>query len=175
MSAATTPQTSAADNEFVITRLLDAPRALVFQAWTDPAHMARWWGPHNFTNPVCEIDLRVGGAHRIVMRSPDGVDYPIKGVYREIVVPERLVMTLDCSEHPADWHDMVKPNRAQDERNPAGEMVSTVTFEERGNKTMLTIRTRFESAAIRDAMLKMGMTEGWTESLERLAAHLAKT
>ncbi|MFC3106967.1 SRPBCC domain-containing protein [Undibacterium arcticum] len=174
MNTATTPQAPAAGNEFVISRLLDAPRTLVFQAWTDPTQMARWFGPHNFTNPVCEIDLRVGGAHRIVMRSPDGVDYPIKGVYREIVAPERLVMTLDCSEHPDAWHDMVKPNRARDERNPAGEMLSTVTFEDVDGKTKLTIRTRFESATIRDAMLKMGMTEGWTESLERLAAHLAK-
>ncbi|MFD2273315.1 SRPBCC domain-containing protein [Undibacterium arcticum] len=90
------------------------------------------------------------------------------------MAPERLVMTLDCSEHPDAWHDMVKPNRARDERNPAGEMLSTVTFEDVDGKTKLTIRTRFESATIRDAMLKMGMTEGWTESLERLAAHLAK-
>ena len=72
----------------LVVRELDAPRALVFQAWTDPAHMARWWGPHNFTNPVCEIDLRAGGAHRIVMRSPDGVDYPIKGVYRGVAGAE---------------------------------------------------------------------------------------
>ena len=146
----------------------------MFKAWTNPKHMARWWGPKEFTNPVCEMDLRSGGAHRIVMRSPEGVGYPIKGVYREIVEPERLVMTLDCSEHPAEWHDLVNPNRQKGESNPAGEMLMTVTFEEHDGKTKLTIRTRFNSVAIRDAMLKMGMTEGWSQSLDRLEQHVAK-
>jgi uncharacterized protein YndB with AHSA1/START domain len=164
----------AAADEFLISRLLAAPRALVFKAWTDPKHMAQWWGPKEFTNPVCEMDLRPGGAHRVVMRGPDGTEYPIKGVYREIVVPERLVMTLDCSEHPAAWHDLVNPKRRKDDRNPAGIMLQTVTFDDLDGKTRLTIRTRFDSTAIRDAMLKIGMTEGWTESLNRLEQHLAK-
>lgn len=164
----------AAADEFLISRLLAAPRALVFKAWTDPKHMAQWWGPKEFTNPVCEMDLRPGGAHRVVMRGPDGAEYPIKGVYREIVVPERLVMTLDCSEHPAAWHDLVNPKRRKDDRNPAGIMLQTVTFDDLDGKTRLTIRTRFDSTAIRDAMLKIGMTEGWTESLNRLEQHLAK-
>lgn len=125
-------------------------------------------------HPVCEVDLRPGGAYRIVMRSPDGVDYPIKRIYREIKAPERLVMTVDCSEHPAEWHDLAKPNRQQGEDNPAGEMPWTVTFENLEGKTRLTIRTRFESAAIRDAMLRMGMTEGWTQSLEGLEAIVAQ-
>ncbi len=161
------------DREFVISRMFDAPRALVFKAWTDPNQMARWWGPRTFMNPVCEMDVRPGGAYRIVMRSPEGVNYPIKGVYREIVVPERIVMTMDCSEHPDAWHDLVNPNRRKEERDPAGEMLSMVTFEEIDGKTKLTVRTRFNSAAIRDAMLKMGMTEGWSQSLDRLAEELA--
>jgi uncharacterized protein YndB with AHSA1/START domain len=164
--------TSAASNEFIISRMLDAPREVVFKVWTEPKHLSQWWGPHNFTNPVCEIDLRVGGAHRTVMRGEDGTDYPIKGIFKEIVAPERLVMTMDCSEHPQAWHDMVNPNRAKGDNNPAGEMLQTVTFEDIGDQTLLTIRTRFESAAIRDAMVKMGMNEGWTESLERLEAYL---
>jgi len=135
--------------------------------------MAQWWGPRTFTNPVCEMQVRPGGAYRIVMRSAEGVEYPLKGVYREIMEPERLVMTMDCSEHPAEWHDLVKPNRQQEEGNPAGDMLSTVTFEEIDGKTKLTIRIRFNSAAIRDAMLKMGMTEGWSQSLDRLAEELA--
>jgi len=166
--------TEPAEREFVITRIINAPRALVFEAWTDPKYMAEWWGPHTFTNPVCEMDVWPGGAYRIVMRGPDGVEYPVKGVYREVVEPEWLVMTQDCSEHPAEWHDLVNPNRRKEEDNPAGEMLSTVTFEEHDGKTKLAIRTRFDSAAIRDAMLKMGMTEGWSQSLERLEAHLAK-
>jgi uncharacterized protein YndB with AHSA1/START domain len=164
-----------ADQDFVITRIINAPRALVFKAWTDPKQMAQWWGPKGFTNPVCEMDVRPGGAHRIVMRGPDGTDYPVKGVYREIVEPERLVMTLDCSEHPEAWHDMVKPNRKKGERNPVGEMLQTVTFEDQGGKTKLTVRTRFNSTAIRDAMVKMGMSEGWAQSLDRLQTHVANT
>ena len=167
------PTTDPAEPEFVITRVFDAPRWLVFKAWTDPKHMAQWWGPHGFTNPVCEMDVRPGGAYRIVMRSPEGVEYPVKGVYREVVEPERLVMTMNCSEHPAEWHDLVNPKRQKGESNPAGDMLSTVTFEDLDGKTKLTIRTRFDSVAIRDSMLKMGMTEGWTQSLERLAEDLA--
>jgi uncharacterized protein YndB with AHSA1/START domain len=69
-----------AEREVVITRIYDAPRPLVFKAWIDPKHLKRWWGPGVFTNPVCEVDARVGGAWRIVMRSPDGIDYPCGGV-----------------------------------------------------------------------------------------------
>ncbi len=171
------PHRGSAGRDFMITRIIDAPRALVFRAWTEPRHLARWWGPRGFTNPVCELDVRPGGAYRIVMRAPppEAVEYPLKGVYREVVEPERLVMTMDCSEHPAAWHDLVKSNRQKGEDNPAGEMLTTVTFEEEGGggKTRVTVRTRFESGAVRDAMLKMGMTEGWSQSLERLGSHLA--
>jgi uncharacterized protein YndB with AHSA1/START domain len=158
--------------EFVITRVLEAPRELVFRAWTDPGHMARWWGPRGFTC-TCEIDPRPGGAYRLVMRSEDGIEYPISGVFREIVEPERLVMTMDPTGHPAEWHDLVNPNRG-DDANPAGQLITTATFEDVGGKTRLTVRTRFESDAIRDAMLKMGMTEGWSQSLERLEELVAK-
>ncbi len=162
-----------AEKDFVISRVFDAPRELVWKAWTDPKHVANWWGPRDFTNPVCELDVRVGGAYRVVMRAPDGAEFPMKGVYREIVAPERLVMSMDCSEHSDEWHDLVNPNR-RGNRNPAGEMVTMATFEKVGDKTRLTIRTRFESAAIRDAMLKMGMTEGWSLSLDRLAECLSR-
>lgn len=158
--------------EFFITRTFDAPRELVWRAWTEPAQLAQWWGPSQITNPVCEMDLRPGGSYRIVMRLPDGTDYPIKGVFIEIAPPERLVMTLDCSEHPDEWHDLVKPDRSKEERNPAGEMVQTTLFENLGEKTRLTLRTRFNSAEIRNAMVKMGMTEGWSQSLDRLAGIL---
>ncbi|HSY27330.1 MAG TPA: SRPBCC family protein [Burkholderiaceae bacterium] len=161
------------DCDFVISRLLDAPRELVFKAWTDPVHMARWWGPKMFSAPICEMDVRPGGSHRIVMRSPDGEDYPIKGYFREVVEPERIVMTMDCSEHPAAWHDMVNPNRAPGDDNPAGEMISTITFEAHDSKTLLTIRVRLKTPAIRNAMVKMGMNEGWGMSLDKLEELLA--
>ena len=134
--------------------------------------MAQWWGPHTFTNPVCDMDVRPGGAYRIVMRGPDGREYPFKGVFREVVEPERLVMTGDTSEHPADWHALLKQNlKGGDE--PPKEFLWSATFAKQGGKTKLTVRLRFESAAIRDAMVKMGMNEGWSQSLERLAEVLA--
>jgi uncharacterized protein YndB with AHSA1/START domain len=161
-----------ADREFILTRLIDAPRELVFKAWTDPKLMAQWWGPHGFTNPVCEVDLRPGGAYRIVMRGPDGVDYPVTGVYREIVSPERIVVTDDCSEHPAEWQDAILQNLSPSERTGSLEAINTVTFEEQGGKTLLTIRTLFHSTAVREAMVKMGMSEGWSQSFERLEEFL---
>jgi uncharacterized protein YndB with AHSA1/START domain len=165
---------TASDSDFVSTRLFDAPRELVFKAWTDPKHMARWWGPHHFTNPVCELDVRPGGKWRIVMRGPDGSLHPANGVYREVVPPERLVMTMNHSELSDEWHDRVNPNRDKTAGKPALEALTTVTFEDQGGKTKLTVRMRFESAAVRDALLKIGMTEGWSQSMERLKEVLAK-
>jgi uncharacterized protein YndB with AHSA1/START domain len=161
------------DRDFVISRVFDAPRELVWRAWTEPKQMAQWWGPHNFTNPVCEMDVRVGGAYRIVMRATDGSEYPMEGTYREIVEPERLVMFMDCSGHPDSWHDLVNPNRDRTKK-PTFVCSQTITFEEVGGQTKLTVRTRLESAAIRDAMVKMGMNDGWSQSLERLETLLKK-
>ena len=85
--------TNAREREVIITRVFDAPRDLVFRAWTDPRHVSQWWGPHHFTNPVCEVDPRVGGAIRIHMRAPDGTVYPMTGRFVEIDRPHRLVFT----------------------------------------------------------------------------------
>ncbi|MEO7100254.1 MAG: SRPBCC domain-containing protein [Luteolibacter sp.] len=167
----------ATDCEFVIMRTFDAPKAAVYRAWTDPALVAQWWGPDPFTCPVCEMDVRPGGAYRIVMRTPEGDfpfkgDFPIRGEFGEIS-PDRIVMIHDATEHPAEWHDMVDPNRG-DNPNPAGKMHQTATFSETNGRTTLTIRTRFETPAIRHAMHKMGMSEGWSGSLDRLARLLSK-
>src|SRR5665213_2477368 len=141
------------DQDFVIERTFNAPCEIVWKAWTDPNQMARWWGPRAITTPICALDVRPGGSYRIVMRGPDGMYYPIKGVYREVKTHELIVMTMDCTEHPDAWHDMVNPDRKGDP-NPAGEMLMTVTFEDFAGKTKLTIRTRFKSAMIRDSMVK---------------------
>jgi uncharacterized protein YndB with AHSA1/START domain len=162
-----------APNEFFITRVINAPKVFVFNAWTDPKQLILWWGPPAVTNTISVMDVKAGGAYRIVMHH-EGTEYPIKGIFREIKKPELLVMTMDCSEHPAQWHDLVKPDRKKGEDNPVGEMLETVTFEDQNNQTKLTIRIRFASTGIRDAMLKMGMKEGWSLSLDRLADHLAK-
>ena len=161
----------ATERDFVITRVFDAPRELVFRTWTDPRHVARWWGPKNFTNPVCELDVRVGGAYHIGMRAPDGTDCPVKGVFREIVPPEKLVMTVECADHFAEFLEHLEPARGE---QPRFEMLQTVTFEALGARTKLTITTRFPTAAIRDAALSVGMTEGWSESLDKLDEELAR-
>ena len=162
----------ATTGDFVISREFDAPGELVWRAWTDPAHLARWWGPRIMSTPVCELDVRPGGAYRIVMRGPDGTDYPIRGVFLEITPPTRLVMTMDCTEHPTSWHQLVKPS-SQPGENPAGILHTTVAFEVIGHKTVLTIQTRFASPAIAAAMVNMGMNDGWSQSLDRLQELLA--
>ena len=153
MAARSSTAAASAERKLMLTRIFDAPRELVFKAWTDPKHMARWWGPKGFTNPVCEMDVRPGGALRIVMRAPDGVDYPMRGVFREIVKPERLVFT----------------NIALDEDgNAVLEGLTTVTFAEHDGKTKLTLQTN-AVALVAEAFQKLeGMEEGWTQSLERL-------
>ena len=161
------------DRAILITRTFNAPRDLVWQAWTDPKHMAQWWGPRGFTNPVCEMDVQPGGIWRIVMRSPEGVDYAMKSVFVKVEPPERLVYVMDCSDHPIEWHDLVNPNRDKSQK-PRLECVQTVTFEDIGGKTKLTIRMDLESASIRDAMVKMGANQGWSGSLDKLAERLSQ-
>src|SRR5207245_576035 len=117
-----------ADGELVLTRMLDAPRGLVFEAWTTCEHLARWWGPRGFTNTIHEMDVRPGGVWRFVMHGPDGVDNQNKVVYLEIVRPELLV------------YDHVSGPRFH----------VTVTFAERRGKTEVSVRMRFESKSLRD-------------------------
>lgn len=147
------------DRDLVITRIFDAPRELVFQAWTDPKQVAQWWGPKDFTNPVCELDARPGGAILIHMRGPDGVVYPMKGKFQEIVPPERLVMLASAIE--------------DEEGNSLLEVVTTVTFVEHEGTTILTVSPVVTKAAPEAAGALAGMEEGWNQSLVRLAELLA--
>jgi uncharacterized protein YndB with AHSA1/START domain len=142
------------ERELEITRVLDAPRALVFAAWTDPKHMARWWGPKCFITPVCEVDARPGGALRIVMRGPDGAEYPMSGTFREVVEAERLVFVST----PEDTRG-----------NPLAETVTTVTFADvDGGKTKLVLHTRAVGLAPIAAQMFEGMEAGWTQTIDRL-------
>jgi uncharacterized protein YndB with AHSA1/START domain len=154
------PATHPAERELVIERIFDAPRELVFRAWTDPKHMGRWWGPHGFTNPVCELDVRPGGAIRIDMTGPDGVVYPMNGVFHEIVEPERLVFTSSAFADQ-DGHDQL-------------EVRNTITFADEGGKTKLTVRAAVVRSTPEVAGALEGMEEGWSQSLDRLAQVLAK-
>lgn len=146
--------------ELVLTRVFDAPREVVFEAWTDPRHLVQWWGPKGFTNPVCEADARPGGAIRVHMRAPDGTVYPMTGVFDEVVRPERLVFTST-------------PLDAQG--NPMFEVLTTVTFAEQGQKTKLTLQATVVKLTDAAAPYLQGMEMGWTQSLERLAEHLAQS
>jgi uncharacterized protein YndB with AHSA1/START domain/predicted enzyme related to lactoylglutathione lyase len=163
------------DREFVITRTFDAPPDLVFNAWTDPKHIANWWGPHGMTNLVSEMDVRPGGAYRLVMRDASGTDYPLKGIFRDVIKSRLLVMLMDFSEHSDAWHDRVNPDRDKTKPKPPLNWITTVTFEPLDNKTKLTIQVLFESAALSINMLKTGMTVGWSQTLERLATELERT
>jgi uncharacterized protein YndB with AHSA1/START domain len=147
----------AAQHELILTRVLDAPRALVFKAWTDPKHLAQWWGPNGFTNPVCEVDLRPGGALLIHMHG-FGVTYPMKGTFHEIVEPERLVFTASAVD---------------DAGTAYLEVLNTVTFAERDGKTTLTLTARVVKTGPGATDALAGMDEGWNQSLDRLATHVA--
>jgi uncharacterized protein YndB with AHSA1/START domain len=147
------------ERELTLTRVFDAPRGLVFQAWTEPEHLKQWWGPHGFTTPTCEVDLRVGGAWKIVMRFPDGSnEHTMQAVYREILPPERLAFT----------------NVALDkDGNRLLEGLTTVTFADLGGKTKLTLQTRMTGLVSYAGRMLEGMEPGWSQSLERLAEKLA--
>ena len=152
-------KTAAPTCEVTLTRIFDAPRSLVFEAWTDPVHMAKWWGPESFTNPVCELDTRPGGKIRIDMRAPDGIVYPMIGTFHEIEKPERLVFTTVAQDH--------KGNALLEGR-------TTVTFEDLGAKTKITVQSSAIGIAAGAAEMLKGMEYGWTQSLVRLEALVSR-
>jgi uncharacterized protein YndB with AHSA1/START domain len=149
-------QTPTADREIVISRVFDAPRELVFKVWTDSQHVAEWWGPNGFTTTLHEMDVRPGGVWRFVMHAPDGVDYPNKIVFAEVVEPERLVFS----------HGSGAPDDAGFE--------VTITFADEGGKTRLTMRQRYATAAERDYVAReYHAVEMGNQSLNRFAEYLA--
>jgi uncharacterized protein YndB with AHSA1/START domain len=146
------------DREIRLTREFDAPRRLVFEACSKPEYVSQWWGRRGSSLTVCEIDLRPGGAWRFVERSADGTEHPFKGVYREIVAPERLVNTFIYDVPPFDQF----------------EAVETHTFEERDGRTTLTTIALHQSTEARDGHLQSGMEQGAAETYDRLEELLAK-
>ena len=159
-SAAPLQLTAPGEREIVMTRVLDAPRQLVFDALTKPELVRRWLlGPPGWSMPVCEIDLRVGGKYRYVWRKDsDGTEMGMGGVYHEIAVPERLVTTERFDEA---WYP--------------GEAVGTLVLVEQRGRTTVTQTMRYESREARDAVLKSGMEKGVAASYDRLADLLAAT
>ena len=144
------------NSEVVITRTFDAPRRLVWQAWTDPKHVMQWWGPAGFNNESCTSDLRVGGRFQLEMRAPDGNVYPCVGTFREIVAQERIVYEGEAAEgHPCGAGI---PPRA----------VVTISFAEQQGKTRLTLHTRFASAERKEAAAAARFVVSWEEVMGRL-------
>jgi uncharacterized protein YndB with AHSA1/START domain len=153
-----TSQGDTADRENVLSRLLDAPRELVFAAWTDPKQVVQWWGPRGFTTTNHEMSVKPDGVWRFVMHGPDGRDYKNKIIFIEVVEPERLVYRHAGEEEHEDVRFHV-----------------TVTFEAKGRKTLLTMRSLFATAQERDDVVeKYGAIEGGKQTLERLAEFVEK-
>ncbi|MES2373549.1 MAG: SRPBCC family protein [Bacteroidota bacterium] len=150
--------TNASDRELVMTRLINAPRELVFTVWTDPKHIANWWGPTGFTNTIHEMDVKPGGTFLLTMHGPDGTDYPNKIVYNEVIKPEKLT-----------W------SHGSGIENDPGQFKVTVTFEAQGQKTLLTMRMLFVSKEERDMVVeKHGAVEGNRQTMDRLEAYCQK-
>jgi len=145
--------------EFTIAREFAAPRELVWRACTDPNHLAQWWGPKGFSNPVCEWDARPGGKIHVVMRGPDGTDYPMGGEVREVVAPEKLVTVTGALDEQGKF---------------LFEILHTMTLAERNGKTTLTMHSRVISATPNAGRYIGGFEMGMTLSLERLSEHLAQ-
>ncbi len=142
------------DREIAATRVYDAPRALVWQAWTDPKHVAQWWGPNGFTNTIHQMDVRPGGVWSFIMHGPDGTDYPNRVEFIEVKEPELLVYIHGDESEPDQFH-------------------VTVTMEEEDGKTRLSMRSLFKTKERRDFVVeKYGATEGMNQTLGRLDAHL---
>jgi uncharacterized protein YndB with AHSA1/START domain len=146
--------TTPSDREVAMSRVFDAPRSLVWEAWTSPEHMPHWLlGPEGWTMPVCEIDLRPGGEFRFGWRKGDGEEMEIRGAYQEVAPLERLVSTESWG---GDWP----------------ETINTLTLSEKGGKTTMTQTVLYPSKEARDAALETGMKDGASVSFERLAEYL---
>ncbi|HEV7767047.1 MAG TPA: SRPBCC family protein [Thermoanaerobaculia bacterium] len=149
--------TTPTDREIAMTRVFDAPRHLVVEAYTNPELLKRWLGVHNgWILAVCEIDFRVGGTYRYVWRGPNGEEMGMRGVYREIVPNERIVATERFDE---SWYE--------------GGAVGTVTFEEEDGRTTLTMRVLYDSKEVRDSVLQTPMEQGVGAGFDQLDKVLA--
>jgi uncharacterized protein YndB with AHSA1/START domain len=142
--------------DLTITRVFDAPRELVFKAFTDPKLFGQWWGPRRYTNHIDKFEARPGGLWRVVQRGEDGSEHGFHGVHHDVVAPERIVATFEY------------------EGVPGHVALQTATFEALGNKTRMVAQDVFQSVADRDGMVASGMQEGSDESYERLAELLEK-
>jgi uncharacterized protein YndB with AHSA1/START domain len=157
--------------DMVLVREFDAPRALVWQCWTDPAHLIAWWGPEAFANEV-DLDLRPGGHQNITMIGPDGTRLPVNSIYLDIVEKEKIVFAAETGDLPAEWHALFAEHSGG-LSDGKFRLVTTVTFEETDDgRTRVTVRQTFPAQPERDANMKMGAEQGWRESFAKLDRHL---
>jgi uncharacterized protein YndB with AHSA1/START domain len=161
MAEKTTVATNVDEQALLIERVYNAPRELVFKAWSEPERLAQWWGPKGWTLPVCNVDFRLGGVWHYCMQGPDGEQSWGKAVYSEIVPPERIAYTDGFSDEAGNLNpDM-----------PA--MVISIDFVAEGDKTRMVSRAQFASKEDMESLLQMGMIEGLTQTLDRLDEYLA--
>ena len=151
-------------DRMVVTRVFDAPRELVWKAWTDPKYVMQWWGPKDFTAPVCKIDFRVGGKYLCCMRSPDGQEFWNGGEYHEIVPHEKIVSSMYFSDSEGN---KVEPEHYGIEHEAIEDAYDVITFEDLGNgRTKLT----FIGNETMENATRSGQVEGWNQILNKLAA-----
>lgn len=158
-------------NEAVFKRVINAPKIPLFKACTDAVLIPLWWGPNGFESKVCQIDLRTGGSYKILMRSPEGDEYTVKGTYLEIAWPDRLSFTLSTIEQSDEWLLLLARcniDRYSDSESSAKFHV-TLDFNELDEKTELKVIIRFSSEAECKSMINYGIADGWVQSLERLS------
>ncbi len=162
---ATTAKSEASERELVITRTFDAPRELVWKVWTEAAHIEKWWGPRGFDTKVTEMDIRPGGKWNYVMIGPDGTEYPGKGVFSEVVPPERIVATDEFG----DKYDEIMPGVDL----PKG-LVTTALFDDLGSRTRLTLTISHATVEDRKKHEEMGVVAGWGSSFDKMDEYLAE-
>ena len=153
-----------AEKQIIIRREFDAPRELVWDVWTRPEHIEKWWGPRGFTTRVTLMDLRVGGKWDYVMVGPDGMEYPVNGVFTEVTPPERIVTTDEFGD-------------AYDERMPGVDLprglVATAVFDDLGGRTRLTMTISHATVEDRQKHENMGVVAGWNSSFDKMEDYLA--
>ncbi len=158
--------------DMVLIREFDAPRDLVWKCWTEPEHMAAWWGSEGMRNEV-ELDVRPGGKQNITMIGADGTRYPIRSVFLEVEAGRKLVGTIAVEDHPAEFHELFALYSGGDSDGKL-RLVMTVTFEDtEAGRTRVTVRQTFPTQSERDANMKMGAEQGWRQSFVKLDHHLS--
>lgn len=150
-----------AQREFIITRRLKAPRALVWRTFTDPYLLAQWWGPELFTSDITKLDFRAGGEWHVTMRRPDGTEHPVRYQFVEILEPERII------------YRPLRSPQAVRRGNPPPTYLATLSFEALGNETVFTMRAEFESAADLAVAINGGFLQGTNQAFDKLERHLA--